>query len=76
MWRLEATVSWPAQKFLAVGPVHRLHHVNWTKQGDVNFGLFFTFWDSLLGNSQSSVPNAYQVSVISASKITATSRTT
>jgi sterol desaturase/sphingolipid hydroxylase (fatty acid hydroxylase superfamily) len=39
----------PFQKFLAVGPVHRLHHVNWTGQGDVNFGLFFTFWDSLLG---------------------------
>ena len=37
------------QKFLAVGAVHRLHHVNWTGQGDVNFGLFFTFWDSLLG---------------------------
>lgn len=39
----------PFQKFLAVGPVHRLHHVNWTGQGDWNFGLFFTFWDSLLG---------------------------
>jgi len=37
------------QKFLAIGAVHRLHHVNWTGQGDVNFGLFFTFWDSLLG---------------------------
>jgi sterol desaturase/sphingolipid hydroxylase (fatty acid hydroxylase superfamily) len=39
----------PFQKFLAVGPVHRLHHVNWAGQGDVNFGLFFTWWDSLLG---------------------------
>jgi len=39
----------PFQKFLAVGAVHRLHHVNWAGQGDVNFGLFFTFWDSLLG---------------------------
>ncbi|HAH65612.1 MAG TPA: hypothetical protein DCL72_09100 [Rhizobiales bacterium] len=39
----------PFQKFLAVGPVHRLHHVNWGGQGDVNFGLFFTCWDRLLG---------------------------
>jgi sterol desaturase/sphingolipid hydroxylase (fatty acid hydroxylase superfamily) len=39
----------PFQRFLAVGPVHRLHHVNWAGDGDVNFGLFFTFWDSLLG---------------------------
>jgi sterol desaturase/sphingolipid hydroxylase (fatty acid hydroxylase superfamily) len=39
----------PAQKFLAIGALHRLHHVNWTGEGDVNFGLFFTFWDWLLG---------------------------
>jgi sterol desaturase/sphingolipid hydroxylase (fatty acid hydroxylase superfamily) len=39
----------PTQKFLAIGPVHRLHHVNWAGEGDVNFGLFFTFWDRLLG---------------------------
>jgi sterol desaturase/sphingolipid hydroxylase (fatty acid hydroxylase superfamily) len=39
----------PFQKFLAVGPVHRLHHVNWAEHGDVNFGLFFTCWDRLLG---------------------------
>lgn len=39
----------PFQKYLAVGPVHRLHHVNWAGQGDVNFGLFFTLWDNLLG---------------------------
>ena len=39
----------PFQKFLAVGPVHRLHHVNWTRQGDVNFGLFFTLWDRMFG---------------------------
>jgi sterol desaturase/sphingolipid hydroxylase (fatty acid hydroxylase superfamily) len=39
----------PLQKLLAIGPVHRLHHVNWAGEGDVNFGLFFTFWDRLLG---------------------------
>jgi sterol desaturase/sphingolipid hydroxylase (fatty acid hydroxylase superfamily) len=39
----------PLQGVLAVGSVHRLHHVNWAGEGDVNFGLFFTFWDRLLG---------------------------
>jgi sterol desaturase/sphingolipid hydroxylase (fatty acid hydroxylase superfamily) len=39
----------PFQKFFAVGPIHRLHHVNWSGEGDVNFGLFLTFWDRLLG---------------------------
>ncbi|MGH6736509.1 MAG: sterol desaturase family protein [Methyloceanibacter sp.] len=39
----------PFQKLLAIGPVHRLHHVNWAGDGDVNFGLFFTVWDRLLG---------------------------
>ena len=38
-----------AQDFLAVGDVHRLHHVHWRGEGDVNFGLFFTLWDRLLG---------------------------
>jgi sterol desaturase/sphingolipid hydroxylase (fatty acid hydroxylase superfamily) len=38
-----------AQGFLAVGDVHRLHHVHWQGQGDVNFGLFSTLWDRLLG---------------------------
>ena len=28
----------PVQKLLAIGPVHRLHHVNWAGEGDVNFG--------------------------------------
>jgi sterol desaturase/sphingolipid hydroxylase (fatty acid hydroxylase superfamily) len=39
----------PFQKLLAIGPVHRLHHVNWADEGDVNFGLFFTLWDRILG---------------------------
>jgi sterol desaturase/sphingolipid hydroxylase (fatty acid hydroxylase superfamily) len=34
---------------LAVGEVHRIHHVNWPGEGDVNFGLFFTIWDRALG---------------------------
>jgi sterol desaturase/sphingolipid hydroxylase (fatty acid hydroxylase superfamily) len=39
----------PLDRVLAIGPVHRLHHVNWAGAGDVNFGLFFTAWDRLLG---------------------------
>ena len=37
------------QKILSIGSLHRLHHVNWGKEGDVNFGLFFTVWDWMLG---------------------------
>jgi sterol desaturase/sphingolipid hydroxylase (fatty acid hydroxylase superfamily) len=33
----------------AVAPAHRFHHVNTQGQGDVNFGLFTTIWDHLLG---------------------------
>lgn len=39
----------PFRHALAIGPVHRLHHVNWAGEGDVNFGLFFTLWDRMLG---------------------------
>src|SRR5262245_31944556 len=39
----------PLQKLLSIGPVHRLHHVNWAGDGDVNFGLFLTVWDRMLG---------------------------
>jgi len=42
----------PFQKILAIGAAHRLHHVNWPGEGDVNFGLFFTAWDRLLGTYQ------------------------
>lgn len=37
------------QRWLSIGSLHRLHHVNWGKEGDVNFGLFFTIWDWFLG---------------------------
>jgi sterol desaturase/sphingolipid hydroxylase (fatty acid hydroxylase superfamily) len=39
----------PFEHLLAIGPVHRLHHVNWAGEGDVNFGLFLTTWDRVLG---------------------------
>lgn len=35
----------------AVAPVHRFHHRKWAGIGDVNFGLFTTFWDRLLGTA-------------------------
>jgi sterol desaturase/sphingolipid hydroxylase (fatty acid hydroxylase superfamily) len=56
----------PFQKFLAVGPVHRLHHVNWAGQGDVNFGLFLTCWDRLLGTlklSSERAPSAGDIGI-------------
>ncbi len=39
----------PFRKQLAIGRIHHLHHVNWGKEGDCNFGLFFNWWDMLLG---------------------------
>lgn len=35
----------------AWAPVHRLHHLKYGRVGDVNFGLFFSVWDRLLGTS-------------------------
>ena len=39
----------PFRNHLSIGKIHHLHHVNWGKEGDVNFGLFSTVWDRLLG---------------------------
>lgn len=36
---------------VAWAPVHRYHHIRYGKAGDVNFGLFFTAWDHLLGTA-------------------------
>ena len=33
----------------AVAPAHRFHHLNRAGEGDVNFGLFSSVWDHLLG---------------------------
>lgn len=35
----------------AWAPVHRLHHLKYGRVGDVNFGLFFSVWDRLLGTA-------------------------
>jgi sterol desaturase/sphingolipid hydroxylase (fatty acid hydroxylase superfamily) len=42
----------PFRNVLSVGRIHHLHHVNWGKEGDVNFGLFLTLWDRLFGTFQ------------------------
>ncbi|MDT4844161.1 Fatty acid hydroxylase superfamily protein [compost metagenome] len=35
----------------AWAPVHRFHHMKYGTAGDVNFALFFSFWDRLLGTA-------------------------
>ena len=35
----------------AWAPLHRFHHMKYGKAGDVNFALFFSFWDRLLGTA-------------------------
>lgn len=42
----------PLHYLWAVAPVHRHHHLASATKGDVNFGLFFTIWDILLGTAQ------------------------
>lgn len=41
----------PLAHVLALAPVHRSHHRKWAGIGDVNFGLFTTLWDRMLGTS-------------------------
>lgn len=39
----------PLRNVFSIGRIHHLHHVNWGKQGDCNFGLFLTLGDRLFG---------------------------
>ena len=48
----------PFRPHLSIGRLHHLHHVNWGKEGDVNFGLFLTVWDRILGTLQLEPPRA------------------
>lgn len=41
----------PLRYVLALAPVHRFHHLKSAEEGDVNFGLFTTLWDRLLGTA-------------------------
>lgn len=36
---------------MAWAPVHRFHHLKYGTAGDVNFALFFSVWDRLLGTA-------------------------
>ncbi len=38
-------------RVFAWAPLHRFHHLKYGRAGDVNFGLFFTLWDRLLGTA-------------------------
>lgn len=40
----------PVRRIFSTAEVHRFHHLRGTA-GDVNFALFFAFWDHLLGNA-------------------------
>lgn len=44
-----AAILGPFRNVLSIGQIHHLHHVNWGKEGDCNFGLFLTLWDKMLG---------------------------
>jgi sterol desaturase/sphingolipid hydroxylase (fatty acid hydroxylase superfamily) len=41
----------PLRHLFAWAPVHRFHHIRYGRAGDVNFALFFSFWDRLLGSA-------------------------
>lgn len=41
----------PLRRVLALAPVHRFHHQSSARLGNVNFGLFTTIWDHLLGTA-------------------------
>ncbi len=41
----------PLKNIYVSNAVHRFHHLNTAEEGDVNFGLFFTFTDHLLGTA-------------------------
>lgn len=46
----------PFRNAMSIGRIHHLHHVNWGKEGDCNFGLFTTLWDRMLGTFQPEPP--------------------
>ena len=46
-----AYFSGPLKHILAINSVHRFHHLNTAKEGDVNFGLFTTLTDRILGTA-------------------------
>lgn len=47
---VDMRIGWLRHVF-AWAPVHRLHHLKYGTTGDVNFALFFSVWDRLLGTA-------------------------
>lgn len=47
---VDMRIGWLRYIF-AWAPLHRLHHLKYGTAGDVNFALFFSFWDRLLGTA-------------------------
>jgi sterol desaturase/sphingolipid hydroxylase (fatty acid hydroxylase superfamily) len=43
--------SGPLDRIFCWAPLHRFHHLRYGRAGDVNFGLFLTVWDHLLGTA-------------------------
>lgn len=41
----------PLRHMFAWAPLHRFHHIRYGRAGDVNFALFFSVWDRLLGTA-------------------------
>ena len=52
----------PFRNWLSIGQLHHLHHVNWGKEGDCNFGLFLTLWDRLIGTFVAEPPRPIKAS--------------
>lgn len=50
----------PFRNWLSIGELHHMHHVNWGKEGDCNFGLFLTVWDRMLGTFNPQPPRPIQ----------------
>lgn len=51
-----ASVLGPFRNVMSIGHIHHLHHVNWGKEGDCNFGLFLTLWDRIFGTFHPQAP--------------------
>lgn len=48
----------PLGRWLAVNAGHRLHHLRYPGEGDVNFGLFTLLWDRAMGTYQPATSRA------------------
>ena len=48
---VDYVVAPPLRWLLALNHVHRFHHLKWAGDGDVNFGLFTTLWDRVVGTA-------------------------